>query len=272
MDRSTLTALVDRWRRFGPRHLAADAARRTARRVGDRMEDTMLDIEGARGVLGPAHRAWTDNSPDENRRRWNRWDWSQLGEEWTLSETWKQALVDEVLLPTIPPGGTVVEIGPGGGRWSVLLAARHERLVLVDVAQRPLDLVAERLREEGAENVEYVLTDGSTIAGVGDASVDAVWSFDVFVHVAPPDQAGYLGEIARVLRPGGVAAIHHADGRNRGLLPSRRGWRAPMTAELFAALATERGLRVERVVRSFGDDQDALGGFGDAITVLRRPG
>ena len=193
-----------------------------------------------------------------------------MGEEWTASEEWKQALVDEVLLPTIPAGGTVVEIGPGGGRWSVLLAPRSERLVLVDVAQRPLDLVAERLRDAG--NVEYVLTDGSAVAGVADASVDAVWSFDVFVHVAPGDQAGYLAEIARVLRPGGIAAIHHADGRNRGLAPSRSGWRAPMTAELFASLARERGLEVERVVRSFGEGRHALGGFGDAITVLRRPG
>ena len=90
------------------------------------------------------------------------------------------------------------------------------------------------------------------IAGVSDASVDAVWSFDVFVHIAPGDQAGYLGEIARVLRPGGVAAIHHADGRNRGIAPSRAGWRAPMTAALFASLARERGLTVERVVRSWG--------------------
>src|SRR6185436_11799844 len=97
----------------------------------------------------------------------------------------------------------------------------------VDVAQRPLDLVAERLRD--ADNVEYVLTSGSAIAWVADATVDAVWSFDVFVHIAPGDQAGYLSEIARVLRRGGIAAIHHADGRNRGLAPSRAGWRAPMT-------------------------------------------
>jgi ubiquinone/menaquinone biosynthesis C-methylase UbiE len=189
-----------------------------------------------------------------------------MGEEWTASEEWKQALVDEVLLPTIPAGCTVVEIGPGGGRWSVLLAPRSERLVLVDVAQRPLDLVAERLRDAG--NVEYVLTDGAALTGVADTSVDAVWSFDVFVHIAPGDQAGYLAEIARVLRPGGVAAIHHADGRNRGLVPSRTGWRAPMTTELFAALARERGLRVERVVRSWSGGP-ALDAFGDAITVLR---
>jgi len=256
-------------RHFGPRYVAAEAGLRAAQRIGERMEDAMLEIEGERGILGPAHRAWRDNSTGENRERWNRWDWSHLGEEWTASEAWKQALVDEVLLPTIPAGGTVVEIGPGGGRWSILLAARCERLVLVDVAQRPLDLVAERLADAG--NVEYVLTDGSVIAGVADASVDAVWSFDVFVHIAPGDLAGYLAVIARVLRPGGVAAIHHADGRNRGLAPSRSGWRAPMTVELFAALARERGLRVERVVRTWSN-ASGLEAFGDAITVLRRPG
>jgi hypothetical protein len=44
-----------------------------------------------------------------------------------------------------------------------------------------------------------------------------------------------------------------------------------MTAELFGALARERGLAVERVVRSWGGDRQALGAFGDAISVLRRP-
>jgi hypothetical protein len=74
-----------------------------------------------------------------------------------------------------------------------------------------------------------------------------------------------------VLRPGGVAAIHHADGRNRAIAPSRDGWRAPMTAALFAALAREHGVAVERVVRTWGEGRHALGGFGDVVSVLRRP-
>jgi ubiquinone/menaquinone biosynthesis C-methylase UbiE len=267
--RSRLATAGRRLRRFGPRYVAAELALRSTRRAGERLEDALLEIEGARGALGPAHQRWRDNSAAENRRRWDRWDWSSLGEEWTASEPWKQAMVDDVLLPTIPAGGTVLEIGPGGGRWSVVLQPRSERLILVDVAQRPLDLVAERLG--GAGNVEYVLTSGSELVGVGDASVDAVWSFDVFVHLAPVDQAGYLGEIARALRPGGVAAIHHADGRNRGAAPSRQGWRAPMTAELFAALARERGLAVERTIRSWAGFEDALGAYHDVISVLRRP-
>jgi SAM-dependent methyltransferase len=105
---------------------------------------------------------------------------------------------------------------------------------------------------------------------VADASIDAVWSFDVFVHVAPLDQAGYLTEIARVLRPGGIAAIHHADGRNRGALPSRLGWRSPMSAGLFAALAEERGLAVRRQIRSWSEGRHDLSAFADVITVLER--
>jgi hypothetical protein len=130
-----LSALGRRVRRFGPRYLAAEVGLRAARRVGERMEDALLDIEGERGVFGPANRAWRDSSARENRERWNRWDWSRMGVEWTASEEWKQALVDEVLLPTIPPGGTVVEIGPGSGRWSVIVQPRAERLVLVGVSR-----------------------------------------------------------------------------------------------------------------------------------------
>jgi ubiquinone/menaquinone biosynthesis C-methylase UbiE len=119
--------------------------------------------------------------------------------------------------------------------------------------------------------VEYVRSRGSDLAPVADGSIDAVWSFDVLVHVAPLDQASYLGEIARVLSPGGVAVLHHSDGRNRGLLPSRQGWRAPMSRELFGALARDRGLRVERQLDSWGErDRYDLGAFADAITVCRR--
>jgi ubiquinone/menaquinone biosynthesis C-methylase UbiE len=204
----------------------------------------------------------------ENEQRWERWDWSSLGEEWTTSPEWKQALIDEVLLQVIPEGGTVLEIGPGGGRWSVVLAPRAERLVLVDVAQRVLDLSRERLGP--LDTVSYILSSGADLPGVDDGSVDAVWSFDVFVHVAPLDQVPYLGEIARVLRAGGVAAIHHADGRNRGQLPSRLGWRAPMSAGLFAALAAERGLVLREHIRTWSGGRHDLGAFGDVITVLER--
>jgi ubiquinone/menaquinone biosynthesis C-methylase UbiE len=238
---------------------------RTAARA---VRDRGLDLEQAMGVLGPAHRSWRGNSATDNRERWSEWDWSSLGEEWTASEEWKQGLVDEVLLPRVPSGGTVLEIGPGGGRWSVILAERADRLILVDVSPRVLEVARQRL--DDAPHVSYVRSAGSDLPRVEDESVDAIWSFDVFVHVAPVDHAGYLDEMARVLSPGGVALIHHADGRNRGRLPSRSGWRAPMSARLFARLARKRGFQVEEQLRSWSGGSHDLSAYGDVISVLRR--
>lgn len=237
------------------------------RRLGWAFQDWRLTQEQRRPTLGPAHRRW--RGPADHRRYWSAYDWSARGEEWNASPEWKRALVDDVLASWIPEGAAVLEIGPGAGRWSQALCERASRLVLVDVSERPLELCRERFA--GDERIRYVLSSGSDLPGVGDASIDAVWSFDVFVHVAPCDQAAYLGEIARVLVPGGVAVIHHADGRNRGELPSRSGWRSPMSRGLFEALAAERGLLVERQFDSWGPDGSYdLSAYGDAITVCRR--
>lgn len=222
-------------------------------------------------MLGPAHVRWRGNSASENRLRWDEWDWSSRGEEWNASPEWKQSVIDDVIDAWLPRNGAILEIGPGGGRWSQPLLERASRLILVDVSARPLDLCRERFA--GAHNVDYVLSAGSDMPGVRDSAVDAVWCFDVLVHVAPIDQLGYLAEIARVLVPGGLAVLHHADGRNRGQLPSRAGWRSPMSRDLFAAAARERGLDVERQFDSWGPDGAGfdLSAYADVISVLRKP-
>jgi SAM-dependent methyltransferase len=253
------------WRE--PRRLGG-SARRMLLRARWALEDRRLTAEQRRCELGPAHVRWRGNSAGENRLRWDGWDWSSGGEEWNASLEWKRALIDDVLDRWIPRGGVILEIGPGGGRWSEPLLERASRLVLVDVSERPLELCRERFA--GAGDVELVLSTGAELPGVADGSVDAVWSFDVFVHIAPVDQASYLAEIARVLRAGGVAVIHHADGRNRGVRPSRQGWRSPMSRGLFASLASRSGLVVETQIDSWGPDgRYDLSAYADVITVCR---
>ena len=80
-----LAAMRSRAATFGIRYALADAAVRAVRRLGQRLEDVLLEVEGARGVLGPAHGHWRGNAAADNRRRWNEWDWSAQGEEWTES-------------------------------------------------------------------------------------------------------------------------------------------------------------------------------------------
>jgi SAM-dependent methyltransferase len=247
----------------------SDFALHTLWRARRGIEDCRLVAEQRRGVMGPAHIGWRGNSPADNRQRWSDYDWSGYGEEWNASSEWKRTLIEDVLARWIPAGTVTLEIGPGAGRWSEALATRASRLVLVDVSERPLELCRERLKAE--RHVEYVLSSGNDLPGVESGSVDAVWSFDVFVHVAPRDQAVYLEEIARVLAPDGVAVIHHSDGRNQGKLPSRHGWRSPMSRSLFAALAAERGLQVECQLDRWGPSgRYDLSGYADAITICRQ--
>ena len=248
---------------------AVRSLRRRLRRLGWEFVDRRLESEQRRGVLGPAHRRWRSNSAADNRDRWTHWDWTGGGEEWNASAEWKQVLIDYVLIVWIPEDQVVLEIGPGAGRWSAVLQPRARRLILVDVTERALALCRERFA--AAANVEYALSSGNDLPGIPDSSIDAIWSFDVFVHVAPVDQAAYLAEVARVLTAGGVAVIHHADGRNVGNLPSRQGWRSPMSRNLFATLAAECGLTVETQIDSWGPDGlYDLSAYHDVITVCRK--
>ncbi len=251
-------------RTLGAPYVVLSAARVVAHRLEGRLEQALLRIEGRRGVLGPAHERHRDHSAERNREVWTEYDWAARGEEWSESPAWKEALVAELLEPNVPPGGTALEIGPGGGRWSEILFERADHLIVVDVTERALEMTRERLGGNG--KVEYVQSSGSDLPGVEDDSVDSVWSYDVFVHIAPADVAGYLDEIARVLRLGGHAVIHHSGARGS------EGWRSPMSAELFANLARERGLEVEAQQSTWGGGRFSVpvsGDGQDVITVLR---
>ena len=261
---ATLRKLSSFGRDFGPGYAVLSLARRAAGWLPDRIDERMLAIEGRRGVLGPAHRRWTQHSVTTNREVWSTWAWEQGGEEWTASEAWKASLVAHVLDPTMPRGGTILEIGPGAGRWTEALHERADELILADITDTTLELCRERLGDP--PNVTYVRTDGSGLRDVASGTVDAVWAFDTFVHVAPLDVAGYLADLRRVLRDGGVAVIHHSGRRDRD------GWRAPMTGALFAALARERGLVVERQFDTWDGGRFGVRTQGDVVTQLRLPG
>jgi ubiquinone/menaquinone biosynthesis C-methylase UbiE len=264
LDGSRLVKLRILARDYGLSYAALAVARELADWLPSRIEDALLEMESRKGVLGPAHRRWTANAVAWNRHVWSTWDWAEQGEEWTASPEWKDALLGGVLRPTMSGAERILEIGPGAGRWTEELHKLADQLILVDITDTTLELCRERLGDP--INVTYVRSDGTTLRDISSASVDAIWSFDVFVHIAPLDIAAYLAEIARVLRPGGVAVIHHAGRR------VRRGWRSPMTPALLANLARDCGLTVERQFDSWEDGRFSVGLYGDVISQLRRSG
>jgi SAM-dependent methyltransferase len=58
-----------------------------------------------------------------------------------------------------------------------------------------------------AETVSFHKLDGFALAEFSDGAFDFVFSHDVFVHLPALQVYSYLGEIRRVLKPGGLGLI-----------------------------------------------------------------
>jgi SAM-dependent methyltransferase len=156
---------------------------------------------------------------------WNR-KWSHMiagfvssaaephfGDRWGDPELERplRAVRRRFIAPYVHPGQTVLEIGSGGGRWTQYFQGAG-RLIVVEY--NPEAFVYLRRRFPHRPFTAY-RTRGYEMAGVAGASVDFVFTFDVFVHVEPEGIGAYLGEIERVLRPGGVAVVHYGNVRKR---------------------------------------------------------
>jgi SAM-dependent methyltransferase len=161
-----------------------------------------------------------------------------------------------------PPGFAFLELGPGDSFSSAIIghAMGAARCWLVDsgaYASRDVTVyggLTERIRARGGAQREVSISDadgaseilsrcGATylegglrsLTQVPDGSCDFVFSQAVLEHVAKADFASVLGEIHRILKPGGVTSHNvdfqdHLGGSLNNLRFSERLWEAPWFA------------------------------------------
>jgi len=149
---------------------------------------------------------------------------------WAFGEEAVAFLLDDLGV-AVGPDDEVVEIGCGLGRMTRPLAARARRVQALDVSQEMLRLAREH--NESLDNVEWLLGDGVSLAGVADAGADACVSTVVFQHI--PDPAitlGYVREVGRVLRPGGWAALQVSNDPGLHRRHARPGLRSRLAGAL----------------------------------------
>jgi ubiquinone/menaquinone biosynthesis C-methylase UbiE len=128
------------------------------------------------------------------------------------AESWdalREQLLDQAaglraLVPLIPSGLTVADIGTGTGGMLPLLSEFAEKIVAVDISQEMLRRAKARARARGLENVDFLKADLRDLP-LEDASVDAAFATLVLHHAPHPGAA--VKEIARILRPGRVLVV-----------------------------------------------------------------
>ena len=149
-------------------------------------------------------------------------------------------VVKYYLKPYVTPDSVVMEIGPGGGRWTQFLIGARE-LVLVELNAQFFGYLRERFRNQGRK-LRFYQTSGYELEGIDADSIDFVFSFGTFVHIDPEGIDEYLGEIARVLRSGGTGTLQYADREKENL----------QTASEFAGFSDMNAPRMESLVRGRG--------------------
>ncbi len=112
--------------------------------------------------------------------------------------------------------GALIELTPegGGGRWlevacgtgivSRALAVRVGEVLGVDLTGGMLDVARRRARSAGLANASYVVGDATDLA-LPDACFDGVVTRFSLHHIPVPVRV--IGELARVVRPGGSVII-----------------------------------------------------------------
>jgi ubiquinone/menaquinone biosynthesis C-methylase UbiE len=108
---------------------------------------------------------------------------------------------------SISRGMTVLEVGPGNGRYTVETAravGEGGKVVAVDIQPSMIDRVLDRVRREGITNVEARTADVHDLP-FADREFDAIYLLAVFNEIPSPEKT--LAEFHRVLKPSGTLAL-----------------------------------------------------------------
>lgn len=131
------------------------------------------------------------------------------GLEWGDPET-SEPLVyirRHFLVPYLAPSATVLEIGPGGGRWTRYMLS-VKKLYVIDFYQELLDELKSNFR---SADLVLVKNNGNDFPGVANESVDFIFSFGTFVHLDIEIIDRYLENMKPLLKPTSNVVIHYAD-------------------------------------------------------------
>lgn len=118
---------------------------------------------------------------------------------------WNIDYFEKIILPLLGflQGGRVLDVGCGNGGLSLLLTDLRPDLVItgIDFEPKPIEDAAAFAKKNGLKNLHFEQGDAHRLQ-FDDATFDGVVCQTVLTHVR--DAQTVIGEMARVLKPGGI--------------------------------------------------------------------
>jgi len=159
---------------------------------------------------------------------------TMVGEDWSAPWGGADSMWLTSIFPRISqflPADRIVGIGYGNGSIArALQASSTSELVLFDISDDCVEQCARTFGE--SSGTRCLKTDGRSLQGVADNSVDLVFSFYSLIDANAETMQGYLQECRRVLRKDGAAFLHHS---NIGMYYRDKNTRVDKRLQPFAA-------------------------------------
>lgn len=112
--------------------------------------------------------------------------------------------------PFVDANSTVLEIGPGRGAWTKVIAAQNPRKIYaVDVVDPDYAGFWEHVGRP--PQIEHIVVSDFSLDGVPDNSIDYFFSFGCFCHLKPEMCEAYIRSLARKMKPGSNGFLMIAD-------------------------------------------------------------
>jgi SAM-dependent methyltransferase len=154
---------------------------------------------------------------DWNVHQWDgEYNWKLKGEEWSSSWGSSEAQWFGCLYPRLHshlPATRILEIAPGFGRWTRFLLNYCDDYTGIDLSDECVKACQQTFSK--VERARFFKNDGLSL-GHADGQYDLVFSFDSLVHADIEVFDLYIPAILRLLKPDGMAFIHHSNLKDSG--------------------------------------------------------
>jgi len=131
--------------------------------------------------------------------------WDDLHERKTSSDSYLslEAFLDSLWFGSIPKPVRALDLGCGGGQATIRLAQRGCQVFGIDFSETAIELARRNIKNSG-ESVQVVVGNALTLDPFADGEFDLIID-NHLLHciIAPADRSELIGNVRRVLRPGG---------------------------------------------------------------------
>jgi len=145
---------------------------------------------------------------------------------------------ERYVLPYVNAQHTVVEIGPGGGRWTQYLLG-FKSIIVVDFYAEMLDQLKININKP---HIRYVKNNGTDFPGIEKDSIDYLFSFGTFVHLDVHLIEAYLKNMREIIRPAANVVIQYSD--KTKIMAQQEQSFSDNTPENMRRLVTEAGYTI----------------------------